>query len=172
MKNSNKILIMLSVVAVLISGFFLLKNIFDPDFCLACNGSENKLTVINMNNQNNLEDKVNPVRNFEIQAEDVVKKIENQEKITLLDVRTVDEYSVFHLENSKLLPVDQINQENLSAIGLGDDAKDQEIYVYCRSGARSANAYEMLKSLGYTNVKSIAGGMNYWLENNLPFVTN
>lgn len=99
---------------------------------------------------------------FEISPEALVQKIEKQEDIILLDVRTKDEYADVHLENAHLLPVQELSQESLAQIGLGNDMKDAEIIIYCRSGNRSKMAYDTMESLGYTNIKSLTGGMTYW----------
>ena len=106
---------------------------------------------------------------YEIYPTDVVKKIENGEPIVLLDVRTPEEYEEIHLKNALLLPVQELSQESLARIGLGEDAKNKEIIIYCRSGARSKTAYDIMKSLGYTNIKSVAGGMIHWEEDSYPF---
>jgi rhodanese-related sulfurtransferase len=50
-------------------------------------------------------------------------------------------------------------------------AKDQPIIVTCGSGHRSALGMEALQLLGYTNVKSLAGGLGAWKAANLPVVT-
>jgi rhodanese-related sulfurtransferase len=84
-------------------------------------------------------------------------------------VRTLEEYKKVHLENALLLPVEELSQETLNQIGLGGDAKDKEIIIYCRSGGRSKIAYNIMDSLGYTNIKSSAGGMIHWEEDNYPF---
>lgn len=106
---------------------------------------------------------------YEISPSDVVKKIQNNENIILLDVRTPEEYKQVHLENALLLPVQELSQQSLTAVGLGENAKDEEIIIYCRSGARSKTAYDVMNSLGYTNIKSIAGGMTHWEEDKYPF---
>ena len=108
------------------------------------------------------------VQPYEIYPSDVVKKIENGEPVILLDVRTPEEYEEVHLKNALLLPVQELSQGTLAKIGLGEDAKDTEIIIYCRSGARSKTAYDIMKSLGYTNIKSVAGGMIHWEEDNYP----
>lgn len=108
-------------------------------------------------------------KTFEIYPGDVVKKIVAGEDIILLDVRTREEYTEIHLENALLLPVQELSQETLAAIGLGESMKDREIIIYCRSGARSKTAYEIMASLGYTNIKSVAGGMIHWQEDKYPF---
>lgn len=104
----------------------------------------------------------------EISPGDVVKKVRAGEDVVLLDVRTLEEYEEIHLEGALLLPVQELSEETLTSIGLGEDAKDREIILYCRSGARSQTAYNIMKSLGYTNIKSVAGGMVHWQEDQYP----
>lgn len=106
---------------------------------------------------------------YELYPGDVVEKIRNSEDIVLLDVRTQEEYEEVHLENALLLPVQELSQNTLAAIGLGEDAKDREIIIYCRSGSRSKQAYDILESLGYTNIKSVQGGMIHWEEDSYPY---
>lgn len=109
------------------------------------------------------------VRDFEIYPGDVAEKIAMNEDVILLDVRTLEEYEEIHLENALLLPVQVLSQQSLTNIGLGEDAKDKEIIIYCRSGNRSQTAYNIMESLGYTNIKSVAGGMIHWEEDNYPY---
>lgn len=109
------------------------------------------------------------VASYEIYPGKVSDKIENGEDIILLDVRTPEEHEEIHLENSLLLPVGQMSQATLENIGLGQDSKDKEIILYCRSGSRSRQAYEIMESLGYTNIKSVSGGMVHWQEDNYGF---
>lgn len=105
---------------------------------------------------------------FEISPGDALKRIESSADVVLLDVRTPEEYAEVHIQDALLLPVQEISQDTLSEIGLGSTAKDTEIILYCRSGARSQTAYNILNSLGYTNVKSVAGGMVHWEEDGYP----
>lgn len=109
------------------------------------------------------------VASYEIYPGDVVDKIKNNEDIILLDVRTLEEYETIHLENALLLPVQELSQQTLNEIDLGENAKDKEIILYCRSGNRSKTAYNIMESLGYTNIKSVSGGMIHWEEDEYPF---
>ena len=43
-------------------------------------------------------------------------------------------------------------------------AKDAEIVIHCRSGARSQKAALAMKEAGYTNVKNLAGGILAWAD--------
>ena len=112
-------------------------------------------------------EKQDELKDFEITNNDVLSKITNKDYFKLLDVRENDEYKEGHIENTLLLSVNNITQKELDKLGL---KKDDEIIVYCRSGKRSAKAYEILNSLGYTNVKSMAGGIILWTEKGFPVV--
>jgi len=114
-------------------------------------------------------DEDDQVEEYEIYPGDVADKIENGEDVILLDVRTLEEHVELHLKNSYLLPVEELSQKSLDEIGLGQVVKDREIIVYCRSGNRSKTAYDIMTSLGYTNVKSSAGGMIHWEEDEYPY---
>ena len=109
------------------------------------------------------------IESYEIYPADVAEKIKNKEDVVLLDVRTPEEYAEVHLENAILLPVQELTAQSLAAAGLGDTAKNKEIIIYCRSGARSKTAYDIMDSLGYTNIKSVAGGMIHWEEDQYPY---
>lgn len=106
----------------------------------------------------------------EVSPATVVKKVQANPQTILLDVRTLEEYETLHLKNSLLLPVQELSAETLTAIGLGEDAKDKEIVLYCRSGARSKTAYDIMKALGYSNVASVSGGMVHWEEDGYPLI--
>ena len=70
----------------------------------------------------------------------------------LLDVRTPEEYNEGHIPKSVNLPLHNIYRaEELF------ENKSIPLFVYCRSGARSAQAAAELKDLGFSNVKDIGG---------------
>ena len=77
--------------------------------------------------------------------------------VTLLDVRTEDEFAAGHIPGAVCLPVDALSVR--AAAMLPD--KEAEILVYCQSGRRSAAAAARLLKLGYTNVSDF-GGIQDW----------
>lgn len=83
-----------------------------------------------------------------------LKEYEKEENAVLLDVRTREEFAQGHIPKSKNLPLQVIDKA-----GKFIDNKNVPVFVYCRSGGRSSMAQEMLKSMGYRNVKNI-GGIN------------
>lgn len=92
-----------------------------------------------------------------ISSEEAKKTIDEDKNIVILDVRTEDEYNSGHIENSILIPVDDLKD---NAEGILKD-KDQKILIYCRSGNRSSTAGKILKEMGYTNLYDF-GGINSW----------
>ena len=74
----------------------------------------------------------------------------------LLDVRTAEEYNDGHIPRSINLPLHNIDRvEDLI------QNKNTPIFVYCRSGARSARAVEELKGLGFLDARDIGGISSY-----------
>ncbi|MDT0596264.1 rhodanese-like domain-containing protein [Glaciecola petra] len=52
------------------------------------------------------------------------------------------------------------------------DLAENPIYLYCRSGARSALAAKSLSEMGLKNVWSVAGGFNDWQLQERPIISN
>ena len=76
--------------------------------------------------------------------------------IRLFDVRSREEFREGHIPGSVCLPLDRL--DNAQALVLD---RNEKIYVYCASGARSAAAANALKRMGYSDVTNIGGIMNY-----------
>ena len=85
-----------------------------------------------------------------------VEEWRNTTNAVLLDVRTVDEYRQGHTDGSLNIPL-----QNIHAVKNNIPDLDKPIYVHCLSGARSAQATSVLKSMGYTNVTDIGGINSY-----------
>ena len=75
----------------------------------------------------------------------------------ILDVRTEAEFNEIHIEGATLIPLNEISSR--AQTGLPD--KNMLVFIYCRSGGRSANAAHELVKMGYTNVYDI-GGIISW----------
>ena len=86
----------------------------------------------------------------DIEAKDIENLLKNKE--FLLDVREEYEYQNGHIKGAVNLPLREILSQKDSL------PKDKDIYVYCRSGHRSADAVNFLKSLGFDKVHNIEGG--------------
>jgi len=83
----------------------------------------------------------------------------------LIDVREKDEWTEGFIPGARW-----ISRGNLeSRIEDQVPEKSAEIVLYCAGGNRSAFAARSLAELGYTNVKSMAGGFTAWKRAGLPF---
>ena len=80
--------------------------------------------------------------------------------VTLVDVRTPEEFNDGHLENAK-----NINWfDSDFTIQFEGISKNETIYVYCKKGGRSAKAQKVLDSLGYKNVVNLEGGYDAYIK--------
>ena len=86
----------------------------------------------------------------DVEANNIEDLVKNKE--FLLDVREEYEYQEGHVKGAVNLPLREILSQKDSL------PKDKDIYVYCRSGHRSADAVNFLKSLGFEKVHNIEGG--------------
>lgn len=99
----------------------------------------------------------------EISVADAVAK--REAGAFILDVRQPEEWNEFHVPDSTLIPLDQL------ASRVNELPKDKEIVIVCRSGNRSAQARDLLLSEGFTQVTSMAGGLNQWKAAGYPTVS-
>ncbi|MDA3790987.1 MAG: rhodanese-like domain-containing protein [Desulfobacula sp.] len=84
----------------------------------------------------------------------------------ILDVRTPKEYATGHLENSILLPVQEL-QKRISEL---DVHKNNAILIYCASGNRSTVASKILIDAGFKKIFNLRHGISGWAKNNYPIV--
>lgn len=102
-------------------------------------------------------DEVVPVEYIRISPQDALEMMENED-VTVLDVRSPEEFEQGHIPGAVLLPDSEVRE---NALGVMPD-KDQVILVYCRSGRRSEGAARALIDLGYTRVYDF-GGIIDWV---------
>lgn len=136
-----------------ISFFLILTVVF------GCGSGENSANE-NQNQAANTSGSAAEVSFADISAEDVCKEVMENSNVLLLDVRREDEFNgnLGHLKGATLFTLADI-ESRLSEI---EEYKNKTVIVYCRSGARSARASEILVSNGFTGVKNMLGGMIGW----------
>ena len=84
-------------------------------------------------------------------------QLQEDKSIKLVDVREPSEFNAGYIEGAQLIPLGAIETDFEAAI----PDKDAKIFVYCRSGNRSAQAAKKLVDLGYTNVFDIGGILDW-----------
>ncbi len=76
----------------------------------------------------------------------------------LLDIRTPDEFAIARIDGGRLVDQALFNEM------MSTWAKDTAIVCYCHVGERSLEAASYMIGHGFTNVKSLAGGIDAWSE--------
>lgn len=80
---------------------------------------------------------------------------------TVIDVRQPDEYEEAHVPGARLIPLQEV-PERLDELPTSGD-----IYLICKSGARSQRAAEFLEGHGY-QVHNVVGGTMAWIDAGFP----
>ncbi len=77
----------------------------------------------------------------------------------LIDCRREDEWDITRIDGATLIPLQDLPE-------LFDDHlaghEQDEVVVYCRSGRRSLDFVTSLRRSGFTNARSMAGGVLLW----------
>ena len=100
-----------------------------------------------------------------------------QDDCVLIDVREPAEYAQGHLPGAINLPRGvlefQIHAHPAMACTTSEAlaVADRELVLYCLTGGRSALAADSLQALGFTRVRSLAGGLTAWRNADLPLTT-
>jgi len=101
---------------------------------------------------------------YSMGAADVQTAVTSATIPALFDLRTVDEFNSGYIVGSVNVP---INEFLADMTKLPAD-KSAAIITVCQSGHRGAMAMMALRMMGYTNVQSLAKGINGWSAENLP----
>lgn len=94
----------------------------------------------------------------EVSAEELAAELGGPEPPRLVDVREPGEWAIVRIAGAELIP------QAALADRVAELAGSRAIVVYCKSGARSAQATRLLLELGFTNVRNLAGGIDRWAE--------
>jgi adenylyltransferase/sulfurtransferase len=92
----------------------------------------------------------------EISPQDLKARLDRHEPPLLLDVRQDWETKICRLPNAVHIPIEEI-ELRVDELGREDD-----IVVYCHQGLRSAAVAEFLRSLGFSRVRNLTGGLDSW----------
>lgn len=94
----------------------------------------------------------------EMQPRELKERLDKGEPIVVVDVREPQEYQINRIEGSKLIPLGELPQryEELDP--------NAAIVCQCKSGVRSAKATGFLRSIGFKNVRNLAGGILGWID--------
>lgn len=94
---------------------------------------------------------------------EAVRMINDRDPV-VVDIRAASDFKKGHLLNALNIPFAKL-EERASEIGKD---KSRPVILYCALGNTTTEAAVRLRKLGYTEVYPIRGGLNGWLQNNLP----
>lgn len=115
------------------------------------------------NNQTETKTTSQPSQNIESVEEGTFSNVNVDEAkglieqgITVVDVRTPQEFAEGHIPGAKLIPLQELETR------LNEFSQDEKYLIVCRSGNRSAQASEILVQNGMKQIYNMTGGMNEW----------
>ena len=94
-----------------------------------------------------------PAEYQKISAEEAKARMDSGDEVTIVDVRTPEEFTSGHIPGAINVP----NEGILDGMPEELSDKDAELLIYCRSGRRSAEAARKLLAMGYTRVYDFGG---------------
>jgi adenylyltransferase/sulfurtransferase len=98
------------------------------------------------------------VNDWEITPVALKSKLDAGETPFILDVREPNEYQINRIPGSTLIPLGELPRRYQEL------PRDREIVAQCKMGGRSAKAMDFLKSVGFSNVKNLRGGILEWID--------
>ncbi len=84
--------------------------------------------------------------------------------LVVLDVRTPEEFAESHLAGAININVEGPGFED----AVSDLDENAPVFVYCRTGRRSANAITIMQDLGFADLYDLDGGIVSWAHAGLP----
>lgn len=92
----------------------------------------------------------------EISYDKLKNLIKENGNITIVDVRSPQEYREGKIRNAVNIPLYELNRNAETIL----KNKNSLIILYCACGARSSKAYQILEEKGYTNLYTLKGGLD------------
>lgn len=94
---------------------------------------------------------------------EAVRMINDREPV-IVDLRPAADFKKGHVLNALNIPLAKLEER---AGDLGKD-RSRPVLVYCALGSSSGEAAARLRKLGFTEAYPIRGGINAWMQSNLP----
>ncbi len=79
-------------------------------------------------------------------------------ELLLLDCREPEEHAIARIEGGRLIPMRQIPER----LGELEAWRHKPVVVHCHHGVRSLRVVEFLRSKGFSQAQSLAGGIEAW----------
>jgi len=90
----------------------------------------------------------------------------NRDDAVIIDIRSPNEFKEGHIADAIHIPLSNIKAQSEKLKKYGE----RPLLFYCKSGMRADEACKILSKLGFTNVNALNGGVQSWLDANMPLV--
>ena len=100
----------------------------------------------------------------EIEPRTLVEWLQEDKEFRLIDVRSMGEFAQGMIPRGEQLPL------HLLPLRADELDRDRDIVLYCRTGARSAQACMFLSQRGFDSVYNLRGGIIDWARLGFPVV--
>ena len=95
---------------------------------------------------------------WEITPVELKRRLDAGDDLLVLDVREPNEYQINRIPGSTLIPLGELPRRYQEL------DPDREIVAQCKMGGRSAQAVDYLRSVGFTRIKNLRGGVLEWID--------
>lgn len=95
------------------------------------------------------------------------RQLESSESGTLIDLRALGETSGTIIKNAQIITY---NTDKFTS-RINELDKNTPVFLYCKTGNRSLKAMEVLRNLAFKEVYMLNGGIDAWMEKQLPVDT-
>ncbi|SKB06406.1 Rhodanese-related sulfurtransferase [Prosthecobacter debontii] len=95
---------------------------------------------------------------------DEAEKLISKSEVTVLDVRTEEEFKEGHIKGAK--NVDIMSKDFAQKLAQLD--KTKPVLVHCQAGGRSTRSLPKLEQAGFNEIYHLKGGMSEWQEKGKP----
>ncbi len=96
---------------------------------------------------------------MDLSQDEWVSQLKADENAIILDVRSEEEVADGYIPNAQNI---DIRQGQGFIDGLNELDASKNYYVYCRSGARSAQACQIMNQMGFDTTYNLLGGILDW----------
>jgi len=110
------------------------------------------------------QEQIHPQTYEKVNASKAKMIIDSTPSLTILDVRTREEFSAEHLDGAVNIPLQELEER------LNELDRSKPVLVYCHSGGRSRSASEILIKHRVTQVYTLEGGITSWMASGYPTV--
>jgi adenylyltransferase/sulfurtransferase len=95
---------------------------------------------------------------WEITSVELKRRLDTGDSVFVLDVREPNEYQINRIAGSTLIPLGELPRR------YQEIDRDQDIVALCKMGGRSAKAVDFLRSVGFSRIKNLRGGILDWVD--------